>query len=65
MNQNQNQNHNQDSFQKGQAFEDYVEKLLFPASHYALLHKTNSFDQNSQRYVVDSTRQGYNSFLNF
>lgn len=54
-----NQNHNQESFQKGQAFEDYVEKLLFPASHYALLHKTNSFDQNSQRYVGDSKKPDF------
>lgn len=54
-----NQNHNQESFQKGQAFEDFVEKLLFPASHYALLHKTNSFDQNSQRYVGDSKKPDF------
>ncbi|MBM09753.1 hypothetical protein [Leeuwenhoekiella blandensis] len=43
-----------DSFAKGQAFEDYVQKRLFPEKDYELLHQTNSFDQNSQRYVGDS-----------
>lgn len=54
-----NQNYNQESFNKGQAFEDYVEQVLFPASHYELLHKTNSFDQNSQRYVGDSRKPDF------
>ena len=60
-----NQNYNQESFNKGQAFEDYVEQVLFPASHYELLHKTNSFDQNSQRYVGDSRKPdlGLNVYL--
>ena len=43
-----------DSFAKGQAFEDYVQKRLFPEKDYELLHQTNAFDQNSQRYVGDS-----------
>tara|TARA_B100002049_G_scaffold83872_1_gene61890 strand:- start:3675 stop:4688 length:1014 start_codon:yes stop_codon:yes gene_type:complete len=46
--------YNHDSFEKGQAFEDYVQKRLFPEKDYELLHQTNSFDQNSQRYVGDS-----------
>lgn len=54
-----NQNHNPDSFQKGQAFEDFVEKTLFPKSHYDLLHKTNTYDQNSQRYVGDSRKPDF------
>lgn len=54
-----NQNYNQDSFNKGQAFEDYVEQVLFPASHYELLHKTNTYDQNSQRYVGDSRKPDF------
>lgn len=43
-----------DSFAKGQAFEDYVQKRLFPEKDYELLHQTNAFDQNSQRYIGDS-----------
>ncbi len=54
-----NQNYNQDSFNKGQAFEDFVEKILFPESHYELLHKTNTYDQNSQRYVGDSRKPDF------
>jgi hypothetical protein len=46
--------HNQDSFNKGQAFENYVEKVLFPDAAYELLHKTNPYGQNSDRYVGDS-----------
>ena len=49
-----NQHYNQNSFDKGQAFENFVENILFPKSHYELLHKTNAYDQNSQRYVGDS-----------
>lgn len=45
---------NKESFKKGQAFEDYVENILFPKHSYDLLYKTNSYDQNSDRYVNDS-----------
>ncbi len=54
-----NQNYNQNSFNKGQAFEDFVEQVLFPASHYELLYKTNAYDQNSQRYVGDSRKPDF------
>ena len=47
-------NYNHDSFEKGKDFEEYVEKRLFPEEDYKLLHRTNSYDQNSQRYVGDS-----------
>ena len=32
---------NNDSFQKVQAFEDFVERVLFPLESYELMHKTN------------------------
>ena len=47
-------NYNKESFNKGQAFEDYVEEVLFPKEGYDLLHKTNSYQQNSQRFVENS-----------
>ncbi|NEV93451.1 hypothetical protein G3567_04710 [Psychroflexus sp. YR1-1] len=54
-------NHNQskNSFDKGQAFEDFVENVLFPAQHYELMHKTNDYNQNSDRYVYDSKKPDF------
>lgn len=49
-----NYNYNKDSFNKGQAFEDYVESVLFSKELYDLLHKTNNYQQNSQRFVENS-----------
>ncbi len=49
-----NDNYNKDSFHKGQAFEDYVEQVLFPKELYDLLHKTNDYRQNSERFVENS-----------
>lgn len=54
-----NQNYNQDSFSKGEAFEKFVEQTLFPDSHYELLHRTNTYDQNSKRYVGDSRKPDF------
>jgi len=45
---------NQDSFQKGQQFEDFVENVLFPDSEYSIEHKTSEFKQNRVRYVGDA-----------
>ncbi|PHR96650.1 MAG: hypothetical protein COA80_08605 [Leeuwenhoekiella sp.] len=46
--------YNHDSFEKGEAFENFVEAILFPAHSYDLLHKTNAYSQNQERYVGDS-----------
>jgi len=43
-----------ESFKKGQAFEDYVEKYIFPKSHYDVLEKTHSYQTNSKSYVESS-----------
>jgi len=51
--------HNPTSFKKGEAFEGYVEQVLFPKSDYDLLHKTNAYDQNNERYVGDSKKPDY------
>jgi len=39
------------TFQKGEAFEEYVETNLFPASAYDLLERTHNIDQNTHRFV--------------
>lgn len=54
-----NYNKELDSFNKGKAFEDYTENVLFPESTYELLHKTNSYEQNSSRYVGDSRKPDF------
>ncbi|WP_055412168.1 hypothetical protein [Nonlabens sp. YIK11] len=53
------ENHNQDSFDKGLAFEDYVEKVLFPYNAYDLQHKTNGYEQNKERYVTNSRKPDF------
>jgi|AntDeeMinimDraft_5_1070356.scaffolds.fasta_scaffold01224_3 hypothetical protein len=50
---------NNDSFQKVQAFEDFVERVLFPLESYELMHKTNGYEQNSERYVSDSMKPDF------
>jgi hypothetical protein len=42
---------NKEPFEKGTAFERYVETILFPDSHYELLEKTHDFEQNNRRFV--------------
>jgi hypothetical protein len=43
-----------ESFKMGQEFEDYVEKYLFPKSHYDVLEKTHNYQTNSRNYVEAS-----------
>ena len=47
-------NFEKSSFEKGKEFEDYVETVLFPRSHYNLVEKTHDFMQNSDRFVESS-----------
>jgi len=49
----------QDSWEKGSQFENYVETILFPKSLYKLLHKTNDYTQNAQRYVDSSQKPDF------
>ncbi len=47
-------NFNEDSHSKGKQFENFVQNVLFPSSHYKILHKTNDFEQNSERFVAST-----------
>lgn len=53
------ENYNQSSWTKGEQFENFVQKTLFPESHYELLHKTNDYRQNSARYVQSSLKPDF------
>jgi hypothetical protein len=52
-------NYNPTSYTKGEAFENFVERILFPSSHYELLHKTQGISQNSNRYVRSSLKPDF------
>ncbi len=43
-----------ESFKRGQQFEDYVEKYLFPPNYYDLTEKTHNYQTNSKHYVEAS-----------
>jgi hypothetical protein len=43
-----------ESFKKGQKFEDYVEKYLFPHSHFEVIEKTHNYKTNSQGFIEAS-----------
>lgn len=47
-------NYNSTSHKKGKAFENFVESILFPSTHYEFLHKTQDIGQNSERFVRSS-----------
>lgn len=42
------------SFVKGDEFEDFIRKKLFPVDHYDLVHKTHDFASNRSDYVETS-----------
>lgn len=42
------------SFKKGENFEKYVEEVLFSEKEYTLIHRTNSFEQNQNRYAENT-----------
>ncbi len=52
-------NYNSTSHKKGKAFENFVERILFPSSHYELLHKTQDIAQNSDRFVRSSLKPDF------
>ena len=45
---------NTSSFKKGEDFEKFVEENIFPKKEYALIHRTNNFEQNKDRYAEDT-----------
>jgi len=50
---------NQTSFRKGEEFEKFVENQLFRNSDYELIHRTESFEQNKDRYEEDTRKPDF------
>ena len=48
-----------DSFVKGEEFEEYVRKILFPKSDYILVHKTHDYRTNNSDYVESSIKPDF------
>ena len=42
------------SFRKGEDFEKYVEQSLFLKKDFDLVHRTNNFDQNKNRFAENT-----------
>ena len=40
-----------ESFYKGEEFENYVRKYIFPSDRYELLHRTHSYTDNKKDYI--------------
>jgi hypothetical protein len=47
------------SFNIGEAFEKYVEQVLFPTDLYDLIHRTNNYEQNKERYAEETLRPDF------
>ena len=43
-----------ESYAKGEAFEDYICRKIFPDEKYQLLHRTQDYNVNKERFVDDS-----------
>ncbi len=50
---------NQTSFRKGEEFEKFVENQLFCNSDYELVHRTDNFEQNKDRYEEDTRKPDF------
>jgi hypothetical protein len=48
-----------DSFIKGEEFEDYVRKYLFPKSDYDLVHRTHDYHSNNGDYIESSLKPDF------
>jgi hypothetical protein len=48
-----------ESFVKGEEFEEYVRKILFPHSDFKLLHKTHDYNSNNGDYVESSLKPDF------
>jgi hypothetical protein len=49
----------EDSFQKGEKFEQYVSKVIFPESEYQCLHQTPDHSQNSVRPIESAKKPDF------
>jgi hypothetical protein len=47
------------SFNKGEKFEKYVENTIFPKENYDLIHRSNSFNQNKDRYAEETLKPDF------
>lgn len=52
-------NKNISSYIKGEKFEKYVEKYLFPEKYYSIIHRTNTYEQNKERFAEDTKKPDY------
>ncbi len=50
---------NKENFKIGEQFENYIEKHLFPTALYDLIHRTNNYEQNKERYSEDTLRPDF------
>ncbi|MGB7843317.1 MAG: hypothetical protein WBL21_11030 [Salinimicrobium sp.] len=48
-----------DSFKKGKQFEEFVERNIFPKEWFELVTRTNSYEQNSERYAEDTLKPDF------
>ncbi len=48
-----------ESFKRGQEFENYVLKNLFPEEEFKLIHRTNSYEQNQIKFATDTTKPDF------
>lgn len=53
------QNYPPESFKKGEQFEQFVEKSIFTDDHYELITRTNSFEQNANRFAEDTLKPDF------
>lgn len=44
------------SFEKGELFEKFVETILFPDKDYVLIHRTESYEKNKERFSEETLR---------
>lgn len=47
------------SFKKGEEFEEYIQHVLFPESDYVLVHRTNNYDQNKDRFAENTLKPDF------
>ncbi len=47
------------TYVKGEAFQDFIRRVVFPASHYDLVGKTHDYSVNRQDFVESSTDPDY------
>ena len=47
------------SFDIGEAFENYIQNVIFTQDNYDLIHRTNSYKQNSERFPEDSKKPDF------